>query len=95
MHFFEFTVESEDKVAPHRWINTRVIYVFLLHPRVLLPRLDHSQVLLGQQIDHDLISLLAFKGSEHHLHEDGELFEAASFVCDLLHILLFVLSAPD
>ena len=96
VHFFEFTIQRQNQVPLHRGWHIRVIQaLWSCCARVLLSSLDHSEILLREQIDDNLIALLSLQRRLQHLDKYGELFEVTRLVCDLFDILLLVFASPD
>ena len=96
MHFFEFTIERQNQVSLHRWWHICMIKaLWSCCARVLLSSFDHSEILLREQINDNLIALLSLQRRLQHLDKYGELFEVTRLVCDLLNVLLLVFASPD
>ena len=76
-------------------VNIGVVQLIAYWLRSLLTGFDQGKVLLSKHVDVDFILLISFECSEEHFDIDRKLFEASSFVSNVLDVLLFVISAPD
>ena len=95
MHFFKFPVQSENEVALLIWVHVGVIELWSWLRRIVLARLDQSQVLLCKQINQGLFRLLLHDGSPQHLNKNAELFKVPCLVRNLFDILLLEVTSPD